>query len=56
MNRPERARAIELRSESLEVGYRDMARDKKREAEALEWSEATVGNENLKNRMGKEGA
>jgi hypothetical protein len=27
----------------LEVAYRQMARDESREAEALEWSEATVG-------------
>jgi hypothetical protein len=28
---------------ALEVGYRDMAQDEEREAEALEWSEATIG-------------
>ena len=27
----------------LELAYRDMARDEAREAEALEWSEATLG-------------
>lgn len=27
----------------LDAAYRDMARDQKREAEALEWSEATIG-------------
>ncbi len=27
----------------LEMAYREMARDEAREAEALEWSEATVG-------------
>ena len=31
-----------LRSD-LDRAYRDMARDESREAEALEWSEATVG-------------
>jgi len=29
--------------EELEAGYRRMAQDEAREAEALEWSEATVG-------------
>lgn len=29
--------------ESLEIGYQQMASDEKRESEALEWSEATVG-------------
>ena len=27
----------------LDLAYRDMAQDESREAEALEWSEATVG-------------
>jgi hypothetical protein len=27
----------------LEVGYREMAREEAREAEALEWAEATAG-------------
>ena len=27
----------------LDLAYRDMARDESREAKALEWSEATVG-------------
>jgi hypothetical protein len=30
-------------NKDLEEGYRQMARDEAREAEALEWSEATVG-------------
>jgi len=30
-------------SESLEQGYADMAADEAREAEALAWSEATIG-------------
>lgn len=30
-------------NKDLEDGYRQMARDEAREAEALEWSEATVG-------------
>jgi len=29
--------------EDLEAGYRQMGQDEAREAEALEWSEATVG-------------
>ena len=33
-------------NENLESGYREMARDEAREAEALEWSEATVGDVN----------
>lgn len=33
-------------SENLESGYREMAQDEAREAEALEWSEATVGDVN----------
>ena len=30
-------------SQSLEAGYAEMAQDEDREAEALEWSEATIG-------------
>jgi len=30
-------------NEKLEAGYEEMSRDEKRESEALEWSEATVG-------------
>lgn len=30
-------------SADLEAGYRDMARDEAREADALEWAEATSG-------------
>jgi predicted CopG family antitoxin len=30
-------------SRDLEAAYRQMARDEVREAEALEWSEATIG-------------
>jgi predicted CopG family antitoxin len=30
-------------NENLESGYREMARDETREEEALEWSEATIG-------------
>jgi predicted CopG family antitoxin len=30
-------------AKDLEVAYREMAREESREAEALEWSEATVG-------------
>ncbi len=33
-------------NENLESAYREMARDEAREAEALEWSEATVGDVN----------
>ncbi len=33
-------------NENLESGYREMARDEAREAEALEWSEATIGDVN----------
>ena len=29
--------------QELDLAYRDMAREESREAEALEWSEATVG-------------
>ena len=29
--------------EDLEIAYREMAQDEEREAEALEWSEATIG-------------
>ena len=29
--------------QDLDLAYRDMARDESREVEALEWSEATVG-------------
>ena len=36
MNEPQMDR------ESLEAGYREMAQDEEREAEALEWAEATV--------------
>jgi hypothetical protein len=28
---------------SLELGYQQMAQDEEREAEALEWAEATIG-------------
>jgi hypothetical protein len=28
---------------TLELGYRQMAQDEEREAEALEWAEATIG-------------
>jgi predicted CopG family antitoxin len=30
-------------SQDLEAAYREMAQDEGREAEALEWSEATIG-------------
>jgi len=30
-------------SQDLDLAYREMAREESREAEALEWSEATVG-------------
>jgi hypothetical protein len=30
-------------SQDLELAYREMAREESREAEALEWSEGTVG-------------
>jgi predicted CopG family antitoxin len=30
-------------SQDLEAAYREMAQDENREAEALEWSEATIG-------------
>jgi predicted CopG family antitoxin len=30
-------------NQDLEAGYREMAADERREAEALEWSEGTVG-------------
>jgi predicted CopG family antitoxin len=30
-------------NEKLEAGYKEMSRDEERESEALEWSEATVG-------------
>ena len=30
-------------NQRLEAGYEEMSRDKEREAEALEWSEATIG-------------
>lgn len=30
-------------SKDLDLAYREMAREESREAEALEWSEATVG-------------
>jgi predicted CopG family antitoxin len=30
-------------SPDLEAAYRDMAKDEAREAEALEWAEATIG-------------
>jgi predicted CopG family antitoxin len=30
-------------NEKLEAGYEEMSRDEEREAKALEWSEATVG-------------
>ena len=30
-------------NEKFEAGYEEMSRDEKRESEALEWSEATVG-------------
>lgn len=32
-----------MKKESLEEGYRKMAADEEREREALEWSEATIG-------------
>jgi predicted CopG family antitoxin len=37
-------------NENLESGYREMARDEAREAEALEWSEATIGDVNNETR------
>lgn len=30
-------------NDDLEIAYREMSQDEEREAEALEWSEATVG-------------
>lgn len=30
-------------SQDLEVAYKQMAQDEKRESEALEWAEATIG-------------
>ena len=33
----------QLMERDLEVGYREMALDEVRESEALEWSEATIG-------------
>lgn len=38
----ELARPLVVKS-GLEAGYRDMAADRAREAEALEWAEATFG-------------
>ncbi len=32
-----------LADRKLEAGYKEMAQDKAREKEALEWSEATIG-------------
>jgi predicted CopG family antitoxin len=33
-------------NQHLETGYKEMAEDEAREAEALEWSEGTIGNLN----------
>ena len=30
-------------NQTLEMAYKDMAQDEEREADALEWSEATIG-------------
>ena len=38
-----RPHVIEQDLQSLEDGYRRMAADEEREAEALEWAEATIG-------------
>ena len=34
---------FQMDHEGLEAAYREMAQDEEREAEALEWAEATIG-------------
>lgn len=43
IQRAERLMRHRISDWSLESEYRDMARDKEREAEALEWAEAMIG-------------
>lgn len=41
-----RPHVVKLDAEDLEAGYRAMAADEEHEAEALEWSEALIGDAN----------